>query len=47
MLGNEHEVLLPAPTLEQILERLTHDALAPRAGYSFDAVQLTEIVLEE
>ena len=45
--GNESQVVLLAPGLEQILEGLTDNGFAAAAAGLLDDVQLLEIVVDE
>ena len=45
--GQENQVVLAAPGLEQVLERLAHDGLALAAADLLDEVELLEVVVDE
>lgn len=47
VLGQKHQLLLAAPGLEQVLERLAHDGLALAAAGPLDEVELLEVVVDE
>ncbi len=47
VLGNEGEVVRARPTLQQVLERLAHHALASRPGDLLQGLELIEVLLDE
>src|SRR5574337_1902487 len=47
VLGDEDQVVLPAPALEQVLERLAHDRFARRAADLLQPVEFGEVLVDE
>jgi hypothetical protein len=47
VLGQEDQIVLAAPGLEQVLERLAHDGLALAAAGPLDEVELLEVVVDQ
>jgi hypothetical protein len=45
--GQEDQIVLAAPGLEQVLERLAHDGLALAAAGPLDEVELLEVVVDQ
>jgi len=47
VLGHEHEVVLAAPALEQVLERLAHHRFAAAAADFLEPVEVGEVLVDE